>query len=167
MSVGERLYSKLIRVYLLFTYSVQIVCQLAVTNVKFSIRSSFGACLHVNFWLWFFHQEFAAAQRIPTSILRYRFNVLPFLMAFSWVLRGSFNSGIICAWTNSMNHVDTLKIAVYTENIGDYEKVRTQDAPSVPFILEIHRPWTNTNMLLHFSAKWMDNHRVPRHAARN
>ena len=33
---------------------------------------------------------------------------------------------------DSMNHVNTLKIAVYTDNIGDYEKVRTRDIPSVP-----------------------------------
>ena len=62
-------------------------------------------------------------------------------MAFSWfciVLStvGSFAFEPTCmlqmAPPDSMNHVNTLEIAVYTENIGDYEKVRTHDIPSVP-----------------------------------
>ena len=62
-------------------------------------------------------------------------------MAFSWfcivfAAVGSFAREPTCllqmAPPNSMNQVNTLKIAVYTENIGGYEEVRMEGIPSVP-----------------------------------
>jgi len=62
-------------------------------------------------------------------------------MAFSWfcivfAAVGSFAREPTCllqmAPPNSMNQVNTLKIAVYTENIGGYDEVRMEDIPSVP-----------------------------------
>ena len=62
-------------------------------------------------------------------------------MAFSWfcivfAAVVSFAREPTCllqmALPNSMNQVNTLKIAVYTENIGGYDEVRMEDIPSVP-----------------------------------
>ena len=62
-------------------------------------------------------------------------------MAFSWFCIvfstvGSFALEPTCllhmAPPNSMNRVNTLKIAVYIENIGGYDEVRMEDIPSVP-----------------------------------
>ena len=62
-------------------------------------------------------------------------------MAFSWFCIvfstvGSFALEQTCllhmAPPDSMTRVNTLKIAVYTENIGSYEEVRMEGIPSVP-----------------------------------
>ena len=76
----------------------------------------------------------------PTSI-PVIYLVLAFFMAFSWfcivfAAVVSFAREPTCllqmAPPNSMNQVNTLKIAVYTENIGGYDEVRMEDIPSVP-----------------------------------